>query len=143
MSPELLRVDEVAERLKLHVRTVRNFVRDGRLKAVRIGKQYRIAREDVEAMTGTRLTPAAPDTAGRSRHIEVTSVAQVEAIGPEEAMRLTNYLVAASNGRTERSEPLQVQTMYDEKRGSLKVILAGGAAATARMLELLSLPREI
>lgn len=143
MSTELLRVDEVAERLKLHVRTVRNFVRDGRLKAVRIGKQYRIAREDVEAMTGTRLASAARDTAGRTRHIEVTSVVQVEAIGPEEAMRLTNHLVAAANRRTERAEPLQVQTMYDEKRGSLKVILAGGAAVTARMLEFLSLPPEI
>jgi excisionase family DNA binding protein len=30
----------------LHVRTVRKYVRDGRLKAVRIGKQYRIARDD-------------------------------------------------------------------------------------------------
>lgn len=143
MSQELLRVDQVAERLKLHVRTVRNFVRDGRLKAVRIGKQYRIAREDVEAMMGTRLAPAARDTVGRSRHIEVTSVVQVEAIGPEEAMRLTNHLVAAANGRTGRAEPLQVQTIYDQERGSLKVILAGGAGATAHMLELLSVPREL
>jgi excisionase family DNA binding protein len=143
MPPELLRVDEVAEHLKLHVRTVRNFVRDGRLKAVRIGKQYRISREDVEAMMGTRLTHGARDTVGRSRRIEVTSVVQVEAIGPEEAMRLTNHLVAAANGRTDRAEPLHVQTMYDDKRGSLKVILAGGAVATARMLEFLSLPREI
>lgn len=143
MSQELLRIDQVAERLKLHVRTVRNYVRDGRLKAVRIGKQYRIAREDVEAMTGTRLAPVARDTVSRSRYIEVTSVVQVEAIGPEEAMRLTNYLVAAANGRTERAEPLQVQTIYDEERGSLRVILMGGAGATARMLGLLSVPREI
>jgi excisionase family DNA binding protein len=142
VSHDLLRVDQVAERLKLHVRTVRNYVRDGRLKAVRIGKQYRIAREDVEAMMGTRLAPAARDTAGRSRRIEVTSVIQIEAIGAEEAMRLTNHLVAAANGRTERTEPLQVQTIYDEERGSLKVILAGGAGASARMLELLSTPRE-
>jgi hypothetical protein len=34
------------------VKTVRNYVRDGRLKAVRIGKQYRIAREDLEAFMG-------------------------------------------------------------------------------------------
>lgn len=143
MSPELLRVDEVAERLKLHVRTVRNFVRDGRLKAVRIGKQYRISREDVEAMMGTRLSPSARETVGRSRRVEVTSVVQIEAIEPEEAMRLTNHLVAAANARTDRAEPLHVQTMYDEKRASLKVILAGGAVDTGRMLEFLSLPREI
>ena len=56
----LYSVEQVAERLGLHVRTVRNYVRDGRLKAVRIGKQYRIAREDLEALTGHPA--AAPGT---------------------------------------------------------------------------------
>ena len=39
MSQELYSVEQVAEHLGLHVRTVRNYVRDGRLKAVRIGKR--------------------------------------------------------------------------------------------------------
>ncbi len=47
MPDELLSVEQVAELLGLHVRTVRNYVRDGRLKAVRIGKQYRITRTDL------------------------------------------------------------------------------------------------
>ncbi|WP_141724717.1 helix-turn-helix domain-containing protein, partial [Streptomyces niveus] len=58
---ELYSVGEVAERLGLHVRTVRNYVRDGRLKAVRIGKQYRISRADFEALTST---PDSADGAG-------------------------------------------------------------------------------
>ena len=44
-NQDLYSVEQVAAQLGLHVRTVRNYVRDGRLKAVRIGKQYRIARE--------------------------------------------------------------------------------------------------
>ena len=44
MSEELYSVEQVAERLGLHVKTVRSYVREGRLKAVRIGKQYRIGR---------------------------------------------------------------------------------------------------
>jgi len=52
MPQDLYSVERVADLLNLHVRTVRNYVREGRLKAVRIGKQYRIAREDLEAMTG-------------------------------------------------------------------------------------------
>ncbi|MGW1655980.1 helix-turn-helix domain-containing protein [Streptomyces atratus] len=38
--------------LGLHVRTVRGCVRDGRLKATRVGRQRRITREDLEAFTG-------------------------------------------------------------------------------------------
>ncbi len=64
MDKELYSVEQVAERLGLHVKTVRNYVREGRLKAVRIGKQYRIARQDLEAMTG-RSEPA-PEPVRRS-----------------------------------------------------------------------------
>ena len=60
MSQELYSVEQVAERLGLHVKTVRSYVREGRLKAVRIGKQYRIAREDLEAMTGRPEPPPEP-----------------------------------------------------------------------------------
>ena len=52
MRQDLYSAEQVADRLGLHVRTVRNYVREGRLKAVRIGKQYRIAGEDLAALTG-------------------------------------------------------------------------------------------
>src|ERR1700735_1598499 len=52
LSDTLMSVEQGAEVLKLHVRTVRSYVRDGRLKATRIGKQYRIALSDLEAFAG-------------------------------------------------------------------------------------------
>ena len=58
MNQQLYSVEQVAESLGLHVRTVRNYVRDGRLKAVRIGKQYRIARADLDALTGQKAAAA-------------------------------------------------------------------------------------
>ena len=67
-TQDLYSVEQVAAQLGLHVRTVRNYVRDGRLKGVRIGKQYRIAREDLEALTGHR--PAAPVTRTDTRALE-------------------------------------------------------------------------
>ena len=137
MSQELFSVDQVARLLKLHVRTVRGYVRDGRLKAVRIGKQYRIAREDLEAMTGTTLPQGAPDSVSRVRRIEVSSIVQMDAVSPEDAIGMTNWLISAANGRREGSEPLRVQTIYDEERGALKVILVGAARATAQMIGLL------
>ena len=70
-SEQFYSVEQVASQLGLHVRTVRNYVRDGRLKGVRIGKQYRIARADLDALTGHRAPApvhAASDTlAVRSR----------------------------------------------------------------------------
>jgi len=60
-SAEYLSIEQVAQRLQLHVRTVRAYVRSGRLKAVRVGKQYRIAPEDVAAFTGVQVAASPTD----------------------------------------------------------------------------------
>ena len=134
MSQQLYSVDQVAQLLGLHVRTVRNYVREGRLKAVRIGKQYRIAHDDLETLTGGPVE--APGDVGLQRHAEVSSVVQIDAIGPHDAGRITTHLLAATSGRHE-AEPLHIQTAYDETRGRLKVIVLGGLADTAALLRMI------
>ena len=129
MSPELFSVEQVAERLGLHVRTVRNYVRDGRLKAVRIGKQYRIARADLEALTGGPVPESPRESAGRIRRVEVASVVEMDAVGRATADRVSNTLIAAAAG-------LRIQTIYDEERAHLKIVILGDAAATAAMLHI-------
>jgi len=135
VSEELLSVDQVAERLGLHVRTVRGYVRDGRLKAVRIGKQYRIAREDLAALTGRPVPVPAPvrESTGRRRRVEVTGVVQVDVVPPEEATRLAN-LVNAMAATPRGGGPMHLQTVYDEERASMKIIVVAGPADCAEVL---------
>ncbi|PXX56611.1 excisionase family DNA binding protein [Nocardia tenerifensis] len=137
MTDRLYSVEQVAERLGLHVRTVRNYVRDGRLKAVRIGKQYRIAHADLEAFTGRPEPAPVSETVARQRHTEVSSIVQIEAISPETAHRVTSLLMGAANTRSGGEEPLRVETVYDAERGRMKVIVLGGLADTARLFDYL------
>src|ERR1700694_4259582 len=104
MPQELYSVHQVAERLGLHVRTVRNYVRDGRLKAVRIGKQYRIAREHLEALTGQAAMARGTESVPPRRHAEVSSIVQIEAISFDAASRVTNTLLAAAKSRPESED---------------------------------------
>lgn len=131
-------MEQVAAQLGLHVRTVRNYVRNGRLKGVRIGKQYRIARADLEALTGHHA--AAPLTAAETprRHVEVSSIVQVEAIDVDASSRVTNALMAAAKGRSEEDGPLRIDTIYDKERARLKVIVTGSLAATATLLKFIN-----
>ncbi|WP_431960866.1 helix-turn-helix domain-containing protein [Actinacidiphila sp. bgisy160] len=127
MERDWLSVEQVADRLGLHVRTVRGYIRDGRLKAVRIGKQYRVARADLDALTGR---PAAAD-----RHrVEVSAVVEVEGIGAAAADRLGTLLVAGAQMARDPHELARVRTVYDDERSRLKVVVLGGAAATADVL---------
>ncbi|MEV4876272.1 helix-turn-helix domain-containing protein [Streptomyces cyaneofuscatus] len=133
-EPELYSIGEVAERLGLHVRTVRNYVRDGRLKAVRIGKQYRISRADFEALTGNPSTASAD--VGRG-HLEVSSIVQIDAIGPDAAHRLSTFVTASAQSPRDAPDPLRVQTVHDRERARMKIVILGGAAATAELLHLI------
>ena len=138
MFQELYSVEQVAGLLGLHVRTVRNYVREGRLKGVRIGKQYRIAREDIEAMTGRPAASFDQDPVRRHRHVEVSSIVEIDAIDPEAAIRLTNALTSAPKSRPEGDQPVRVETIYNEERARLKVILAGSIPTVAGLLQFMT-----
>ena len=127
----------MAERLGLHVRTVRRYVRHGRLRAVRIGKQYRIAREALDALTGRAdaAPTSAVTTAPEARHVEVSAIVHAEGIDTNTASRVTTALLAAANVRRDQADPLRLDTIYDPARARLKVIVHGSPATTASLLK--------
>jgi excisionase family DNA binding protein len=131
-------IEQVASHLGLHVRTVRNYVRDGRLKGVRIGKQYRIARGDLDALTGGAPAAKAVASDTASPRAEVSSIVQIEAIDFAAASRVTSALMAAVQGRSEDDGPLRIDTMHDPERARLKVILIGSIATTAPLLKFIN-----
>ncbi len=45
---ELLTTDEVAERLRVSKQTIRNMIDRGELRAVKVGRQYRVVSADVD-----------------------------------------------------------------------------------------------
>ncbi|MFK0293510.1 helix-turn-helix domain-containing protein [Streptomyces sp. NPDC090442] len=135
MSDRFYTVEQVASWLELHVRTVRNYVRDGRLPAVRIGKQYRIAHEDLETFTGRPVPASDGATAGRPGHSEASTIVEIEDIDRAMVDRLSTMLMAAAVDRGPGSRSLRIETVYDKERARMKVIVLGGLADTARLLE--------
>ncbi|MEK8107922.1 helix-turn-helix domain-containing protein [Micromonospora sp. M12] len=122
----------MADRLGLHVRTVRGYIRSGRLRAVRIGKQYRIAAGDLDALTGQASAPASV-----RGHAEVSSIVQVDGVDRTAADRLGTLVLTSANTGHDQANPLRVQTVYDEERRRMKIIILGDPAATAELLHLL------
>ena len=130
---DLFSVDQVANQLGLHVRTVRNYVREGRLKAVRIGKQYRIARADFEALTGRSAASLSHVRMSRP-HAEVSAVVHLDGFDFDASNRLTNALMATAKSRPDTDDPLRVDTIHDNERGRLKVIINGSVGTTATLM---------
>lgn len=51
--PNLLTPEQVADVLQIHVLTVYNYIRQGKLSAIRLGRSYRISPEDLARMIET------------------------------------------------------------------------------------------
>lgn len=127
-------LDQVAERLGLHVRTVRSYVRTGRLKAIRIGKQYRVAREELESIVGTSNLREA---VARRRRAEVSCVVQMDAVTQNMALRVEDRLRSAVQTPREDGSALRIETIYDRGHAHLKVIVVGSLPAAANVFGLL------
>jgi len=132
-TQEWYSVEQVADLLGLHVRTVRGYVRSGRLPATRIGKQYRVTRADLDALTG-RPAPAAPATV-RS---EASSVVHIDGLGAAAVERVRTALLAAVGGRGGGDAPLHVQCLHDPARDRMTVLVLGGPAVSAEVLRLVA-----
>ena len=137
----LLSVEQVASTLGVHVRTVRRYLREGLLKGTRIGKQYRISAADLAQLTG--VSAPAPEAVRLARHSEASTVVQIDAISRDDAMRVMNGIGGAIKGRDKVSDtPLRVETVYDELRARLKIIVTGSLTTTVGLLKLTELYAE-
>ncbi len=137
---QLFTPDEVADRLNLHVKTVRRYIRDGQLKSVRIGKRYRVTSDALNAFAGFE----AEQTSSPERlRCEVSSIATLENVDQPTAMRIAKYLTAASQTHSEDSDQaLLVETLHVPVDNRLKVIVSGSIAATSVVLDLVKMLTE-
>ena len=132
MSEEVYTVEHAAERLKLHPKTVLRFIRDGRLRATRLGKSYRILRSDLEALAGA-TSPARSDASDA----RVTTVVDLEGLSAERAQRLSVLLTSVRMGNAARPDPMNLSIAHDPARQSVKVVMVGSLPDTAAMLRLI------
>ena len=136
MNHHLYTLDQVAERLHLHVKTVRRYIQSGRLKAKRIGKEYRVTRADLDAFAGTSEAPAG-QTISRTRQVIASSIVDVDAISPEESHRVTTMIMAALNARRDETDSPRVDTIYYEERGRLRITITASPALTCDLLRMI------
>lgn len=130
MTSDILTVDAAARLLHLHPKTVLRFIREERLRATKVGKQYRIARSDLNAFAVGGNTPRKP--AART-----TSIVDIEDVDTVLHERLSAILVAASKGSQPSESALSINMAHDPALGRLKIILIASPADAAALLKLI------
>lgn len=130
--PDILTVEQAAARLHLHPKTVLRYIREGRLSATRVGKGYRIARASVEALVG--LAPERTDEV----EVRVTCVVDIPSGSTAESERLATFLQAVALSRPPGSQPpMHLETAYDPRSHTTKVVVIASLSDVTRVLEML------
>lgn len=132
MSEELYTVEQAAERLKLHPKTVLRAIREERLRATRVGKSYRILKHDLDAFAG--VPARAASAAGEPW---VTSIVDIPNIWPEMAQKWARTVTNALNARTPGGPPLRADVIYEPERSHLKIIVVGPPGDVVNLMNLI------
>ncbi|MCP5356690.1 MAG: helix-turn-helix domain-containing protein [Pseudomonadales bacterium] len=137
MDDILYTVDEAAALLKLHPKTLRIKLREGALQYTRVGKQYRITRQQLQDYCGGTLPT--PQSVTTTRQAIASCVVDVDAISPEESTRITNMLMASLRNPGEQSAGIntRVDNVYYPEIGKLKVLISGDIEACRGLMALL------
>ena len=135
VPPNLYSAEQVAELLNLHVKTVRRYVRDGRLRAKRIGKEYRITHADLEAFAGDMRPPEKEVV--RTRHVIASSIVDVDAISAGESDRVTAMIMASLNARKGEADFPRVDTIYYAEQARLRVTITASLVLTCELIQMI------
>jgi excisionase family DNA binding protein len=100
---EFLTVNEIAEHLRLNQQTVRNWIDQGQLRAVRVGRRVRVRRADFDDLVSAGATLAdppehAPELSADSRDQFARAVQRSrDVLGRLSAARRSELAVALQN----------------------------------------------
>lgn len=128
--------DEVAELLGLHVRTVRRFIREGKLKAAQVGKQYRVAAADLDTLVGAGQGKE-HTAASRRRRIVVSTTVDVDAIGSGEQERLVALLLGAFQSLHGQQSSRRFDSIYYAEEQRLRLLVNADLDITNAVLGML------
>jgi excisionase family DNA binding protein len=135
---EICTVSAAARRLELHPKTVLRFIREGRLKATRIGKSYRILRADVDAFAGVPAATLSIVDAAR-----VTCIIDMPGVGPDLARTWATTVPASLNTqRQEASGDIRADVIYEPERSHLKVVVVGSPADVIPLIRVMKVWME-
>jgi excisionase family DNA binding protein len=145
---DIFTVDQVAEQLALHSKTVRRFIQEGALKAHKVGKQWRIMGKDLrsfigheppgEAAAGQAVTGSSGAPDQPRQKMQVSTIIDLYVKAREEGDRLSVAIIGGLNSRSPADGNVRCDYIYYAQEGKARFVLYGAAKVIGELLIMLS-----
>lgn len=143
MDRYLYSVEKVAELLGIHRKTVLRYIKEGKLKANKVGGRWRIHGNDLtsfvgfEEKIGTDVIRQQKPKADVTPEPWVSIVVNAENKDRDESIRISNTLVAIKNSQKELNSRCRIDTVYFEEELKMQVLIWGTLDFCSQFLKIL------
>lgn len=135
MYKEYYTVEQISDLLDIHPKTIQRYIREGKLRASKIGKSWRITGHDLSNFTETDSNKAPVVESQQIRKIIASSVIDIVTDGKEDAIRILNMLTASLNAKPSEYGQSSMQSQYIERENMVRVTLWGEIHFMATMMD--------
>ena len=132
---EYYTVEQVADMLSLHPKTIQRYIREGKLRANKIGKSWNITKHDLNVFT--KKEDSGEETNSKEKTM-VSSVVDIFVDDLEDSSRIVNALTATLNCKPQEYGHTLMHTQYLEYENKLRITLWGNVYFMKNIFELLS-----
>jgi excisionase family DNA binding protein len=142
MSEKYYTVDEIAAMIKIHPKTVQRYIREGKLRANKVGKGWRVSGHDLSTFTENSSLPdqtsSEAGAAAERAEIKMSAVIDIPETDVQESVRIANALTAALNSKPSEFGYATLSTQYLMPERITRVMLWGSLEFTKIMLDFIS-----
>ena len=133
-------VNQLAEILDLHPKTVQRFIREGKIKARKIGRQWRVSKEDLRQYAHGELAAARPEeprpATSLAERVQVSAVIEISEGHSDEVSRISNTLIAVLNSKDPAWGAARYDLIYHPQARKARFVLHGTPLFIRTLLEL-------
>ncbi len=141
MAKDYYTVEQISSMLDIHPKTIQRYIREGRLRASKIGKSWRVTGHDLSVFVESNGNDV-PGGGRPERSVVASSVVDITAMGKEDAIRVMNTLTAVLNCKPPEYGQSSMQSQYIERDGTVRVTLWGGIRFMSAMLDTIAFLTE-
>ena len=139
MTEKYYTVEQISQLLKVHPKTLQRYIREGKLRASKVGKSWRISGHDLSIFMESEKS-VQPQEAERSEEerIKSSAVVDIRVQDTDDAVRIVDLLTGALNSKPAEYGNSSMHTQYIVEENMLRITLWGGIRFMEVMISAIS-----
>lgn len=140
MNLKMYSIAELQTILNLHPKTILRFIHEGKIRARKIGRSWKVSENDLKAychgeLAGGQTSDRTPQYETLEQRITVSAVVEINEQNSEEASRLSNSFMALLNCEKGSQGNSRFDFFYYPEIEKAKYVFYGSAPFVGRILD--------